>query len=106
MVLADEGIEVEVVDPRTLYPLDIETIVQSVAKTGRLLVTHEAPELYGFGAELIAQLTGRLWGSLQAAPRRLGGARTPIPYAENLERAVVPDTAQIASEVRALAGCP
>jgi pyruvate dehydrogenase E1 component beta subunit len=101
-VLARENIDVEVIDPRTLYPLDVDTLTASVAKTGRLLVAHEAPELYGFGGELIAQITRRVWGSLKAAPRRLGGARTPIPYAEDLERCVIPDTARLVSEVREL----
>jgi pyruvate/2-oxoglutarate/acetoin dehydrogenase E1 component len=99
-ILADEQIDVEVVDPRTLYPLDMDTIARSVAKTGRVLVAHEAPELYGFGGELVAQLTSRLWGALKTAPRRLGGARTPIAYAEALERAVVPDTARLVLEIR------
>jgi pyruvate dehydrogenase E1 component beta subunit len=101
-VLAQEDIDVEVVDPRTLFPLDIETLVASVKKTGRVLVAHEAPELYGFGGELVAQITRRLWGSLQAAPRRLGGARTPIPYAEGLEKQVVPDVARLIAEIREL----
>lgn len=101
-ILAAEHIEVEVVDPRTLFPLDMDTITASVAKTERVLVAHEAPELYGFGGELVAQLTRRLWGSLRAAPRRLGGARTPIPYAEGLEKAVVPDTAGLVAEIRDL----
>lgn len=101
-LLAAEGIDVEVVDPRTLFPLDMETIIASVAKTGRVLVAHEAPELYGFGGELVAQLTQRLWGSLRAAPRRMGGARTPIPFAEELEHAVVPTTASLVTELRDL----
>lgn len=99
-ILAAEQIEVEVVDPRTLYPLDMDTLARSVEKTGRVLVTHEAPELYGFGGELVAQLASRLWRSLRAAPRRLGGARAPIPYAEQLEKQVVPDTARLLAEIR------
>ncbi|GAA3716202.1 alpha-ketoacid dehydrogenase subunit beta [Streptomyces tremellae] len=101
-VLAAEGIGVEVVDPRTLYPLDIDTVTASAARTGRLLVTHEAPELFGFGAELAAQVGRRLWHTLRAAPRRLGGARTPVPYAEGLEAAVVPDTGLLVREIRDL----
>jgi pyruvate/2-oxoglutarate/acetoin dehydrogenase E1 component len=100
--LARDGIEIEIVDPRTLYPLDMDTIASSVVKTGRVLIAHEAPQLYGFGAELSAQLTATLWGSLKAPPHRLGGARTPIPYAENLERAVIPSTDGVATAVRRL----
>jgi pyruvate dehydrogenase E1 component beta subunit len=101
-ILAKEKIEVEVVDPRTLFPLDMETIAASAAKTKRVLIAHEAPELYGFGGEFVAQLTRRLWGSLRAAPRRLGGARAPIPFAEDLEKAVIPDTARLVAEIRDL----
>ncbi|MFC4312003.1 alpha-ketoacid dehydrogenase subunit beta [Steroidobacter flavus] len=101
-ILAAEQIEIEVVDPRTLYPLDMETIVASVTRTGRVLIAHEAPLLYGFGAELAAQLASRLWRSLKAPPQRLGGARTPIPYAEDLEKRVIPDVAAVVSAVRAL----
>ncbi|MET8206189.1 alpha-ketoacid dehydrogenase subunit beta [Streptomyces sp. NPDC005373] len=100
--LTADGISVEVVDPRTLYPLDIDTIIASAAHTGRVVVAHEAPELYGFGAELAAQLSRRLWGNLRAAPRRLGGARTPIPYAKGLETSVVPDTRLLVNEIKDL----
>lgn len=99
-ILAREGIEVEVVDPRTLYPLDMDTILASVEKTGRVVVVHEAPKLYGFGSELAAGISQVLWKALRSAPRRLGGARTPIPYAERLEHAVIPDTPTIISEIR------
>jgi pyruvate/2-oxoglutarate/acetoin dehydrogenase E1 component len=101
-ILAAEQIEVEIIDPRTLYPLDIETIVSSVARTGRVLIAHEAPALYGFGGELAAQLASRLWSSLKAPPRRLGGARTPIPYAEELEKLVVPDVDSVLAAIRTL----
>lgn len=101
-ILEQEGIDIEVIDPRTLYPLDIDTLTASTLKTGRLLVAHEAPEMYGFGGELIAQLTHRAWGKLKAAPRRLGGARAPIPYADVLEREVVPSTEQLLTVIREL----
>ena len=101
-VVAEDGIEIEVVDPRTIYPLDIETIGSSVLKTGRLLVAHEAPSMFGFGAEIVAAISQELWGSLRARPRRIGGARSPIPYSEPLERAVVPSTENIVLEIRAL----
>jgi pyruvate/2-oxoglutarate/acetoin dehydrogenase E1 component len=101
-ILAMEGIDVEIVDPRTLYPLDIDTLTASVAKTGRVLVTHEAPEMYGFGGEIIAQIVSNLWRSLRVAPRRLAGERTPIPYAEGLENSVVPNTQRLIDEIRDL----
>lgn len=100
--LAEQGVSVEVVDPRTLFPLDMDTIAASVRKTGRVLVAHEAPQLFGVGGELVAQLTQQLWGDLKAAPRRIGGARTPIPYAEALEYAVVPDVQGVAAQIREL----
>lgn len=101
-VLAAQDISVEVVDPRTLFPLDMDTIAASVRKTGRVLVAHEAPELFGFGGELVAQLTTRLWGELKAAPRRLGGARTPIPYVQVQESAVVPDLDAVVAEIQGM----
>ncbi|MGD0019090.1 MAG: pyruvate dehydrogenase complex E1 component subunit beta [Candidatus Limnocylindrales bacterium] len=103
-VLAVEGIEVELIDPRTLYPLDTDTIVRSVAKTGHLLVAHEAPEMYGWGAEVVARVVREGWTSLRSAPQVLGGARTPVPYAENLEQAVMPSAEQVVAAVRHLLG--
>jgi pyruvate/2-oxoglutarate/acetoin dehydrogenase E1 component len=88
---AERGVEAEVVDVRTLYPLDHDTIHASVRRTRRLVVVHEAPRLFGFGAELVADVVEACWDALDAPPARLGGDRTPIPYAEDLERLVVPD---------------
>lgn len=99
-ILSLEGVDVEIIDPRTLYPLDMNTILASVRKTRRVIVIHEAPELYGFGSELIARVSQELWSLLKTAPRRLGGARTPVPYAEQLEKAVLPDTLRIVAEIR------
>jgi pyruvate dehydrogenase E1 component beta subunit len=75
-----EGIETEVIDLRTLWPVDIETVVQSVKKTGRLVVVHEAPKACGFGAELITQICEHAFEHLQAPPRRVTGWDTPFPY--------------------------
>ena len=102
--LAEEGIEVELIDPRTLAPLDMDTIMASVRKTGRLLVAHEAPRQFGFGAEIVAEIAQTCTHYLHSAPRRIGGARTPIPFSEPLEKAVIPDVAEIISEVRILVG--
>ncbi|MFC2053978.1 alpha-ketoacid dehydrogenase subunit beta [Chloroflexota bacterium] len=99
--LAQEGIEVEVVDPRTLRPLDIETITNSVRKTGRLLVVHEACQTGGWAGEVIASVaSSRAFDYLDAPMRRLAGADVPIPYNRNLELAAVPQEQDIEREIR------
>jgi pyruvate/2-oxoglutarate/acetoin dehydrogenase E1 component len=99
--LAQDGIEVEVVDPRTLKPLDTETITQSVEKTGRALIVHEAPKTDGFGAEVSARITeGETFFYLEAPVRRLAGMDVPIPYNRELERGVVPQEEDIMEAVR------
>ena len=75
-----QGIEVEIVDLRTLWPVDIETIVASVKKTGRVLVVHEAPKTCGFGAELVALVNEKAFDHLEAPPARVCGFDTPFPY--------------------------
>ena len=77
--LAEDGIEVEVVDPRTLLPLDVETLAASVSKTGKVLIVHEAPKQSGFGAEIAAVIAEECLFDLDAPIRRLGGAFAPIP---------------------------
>lgn len=103
-ILAAEGIEVEVVDPRCLKPLDTETIIRSVSKTGRVLITHEAPITGGFGAELAAVIAGcEAFDYLDAPIRRLAGRDVPIPYNRGLERAAVPQVEDIVNAARSLA---
>ena len=75
-----EGIECEIIDLRTLWPVDIETIVASVEKTGRVIVVHEAPKTCGFGAELVALVNEHCFLSLEAPPVRVAGFDTPFPY--------------------------
>ncbi len=75
-----QGIACEIVDLRTLWPVDIETIVASVQKTGRLVVVHEAPRTCGFGAELVSLVTERAFDRLEAPPQRVCGFDTPFPY--------------------------
>lgn len=75
-----EGIETEIVDLRTLWPVDIDTIAASVEKTGRVIVVHEAPKTCGFGAELVALVNERCFLSLEAPPVRVAGFDTPFPY--------------------------
>jgi pyruvate/2-oxoglutarate/acetoin dehydrogenase E1 component len=102
--LAKEGIEVEVVDPRTLKPLDTETIIKSVAKTGRVLIVHEAPRTGGVGAELAAVIADSdAFDYLDAPIRRLAGRDIPIPYNRTLERATVPQVEDIVAAARKLA---
>jgi len=101
--LAQDGIEVEVIDPRTLKPLDTETITHSVAKTGRALIVHEAPKTCGFGAEVSARITeGETFFYLEAPVKRLAGMDVPIPYNRNLERGVVPQEEDIIEAVHEL----
>lgn len=102
--LAAEGIEVEIVDPRTLYPLDAQPIFDSVSKTGKLLVAHEAVETSGYGSEIVARVASSpAFDYLDAPIRRLGGKHMPIPYNRELERAAVPQVEDIVAEARALA---
>ena len=97
-----EGISVEVVDPRTLQPLDEETILASVRKTNRLLVVHEAWVKGGFGAEVAAMVIDKAFDYLDAPIARLGAPHTPMPYNDNLELEVIPSQERIAAAVRKL----
>ncbi len=101
--LAKEGIEVEMVDPRTLKPYDAETITQSVINTGRVLIVHEACKTGGFGAEIAAMISeGPAFAYLNAPVRRLAGLDIPIPYNRTLERNTVPQEETITAAVREL----
>ncbi|MBM4001314.1 MAG: dehydrogenase [Planctomycetes bacterium] len=101
--LAREGISAELIDPRTIAPLDIETILASVEKTGRLLIIDEGPAWGGFAAEVAAALASEGFDSLDAPIRRLHGAFLPTPYSPTLEAAVTPTTAMIRDAARSLA---
>jgi 2-oxoisovalerate dehydrogenase E1 component len=100
--LAAGGISVEVIDPRTVSPLDSATILQSVHKTGRLLIVDEAFAPFGLGAEVAARVIDAGFDDLDAPIRRLHGAFTPTPYSPPLEQAVVPQVADIERAIRAL----
>lgn len=101
--LAKEGIEVEIVDPRTLKPLDLPTIVQSVKKTGRVLIVHEAARTGGYGGELAAEIAeSEAFGYLDAPIVRLAGRDMPIPYNRNLEVHTVPQVEDIVEKARQL----
>ena len=102
--LVSEGIDCEVIDPRTLKPLDEKTIIASASKTGRVLIVHEAPITGGFGGELAALISGsEAFDYLDAPIRRLAGRNIPIPYNRILERATVPQIEDIEAAARELA---
>jgi 2-oxoisovalerate dehydrogenase E1 component len=100
--LASDGVDAEVIDPRSLAPLDIDTILASVAKTGRLLVVDEDYAACGMGAEIAAQIADLGFNDLDAPIRRLNTRPAPIPYSPPLEQALVPTPASIAEAVREL----
>ena len=82
---AAQGIETEVVDLRTLWPLDIDTIIQSVKKTGRVVVVHEAPKSCGLGSEIVSLVNEKAFLHLEAPPKRVTGFDTPFPYTLEME---------------------
>jgi 2-oxoisovalerate dehydrogenase E1 component len=94
-LLAEEGVSVELIDPRTVAPLDVETIRCSVQKTGRLLIVDEAFGPFGVGAEIAAQIADAGFDDLDAPVRRLNGKHSPTPYSATLEAAVVPNVQAI-----------
>jgi 2-oxoisovalerate dehydrogenase E1 component beta subunit len=102
-VLAEEGISVEVIDLRTLVPLDFDTIRASVEKTARAVVLHEAPRRLGYGAEIAAEIGERCFWSLDQPVTRIGALNTPIPTSPPLEDAMLPSTAQVIDTVRTVA---
>ena len=102
--LAEQGIEAEVVDPRTLVPLDMESIVESVKKTHRALVVHEAVRFCGVGAEIAAQITEEAFDYLDGPPLRIGAPFSPVPYSPVLEKAWIPDADQIVEKATSLVG--
>jgi pyruvate dehydrogenase E1 component beta subunit len=101
--LAQQGVSCEVIDPRTIRPLDIDTIVKSVKKTNRVVVAEESHPFCGVGAEISAEITERAFDYLDAPVRRISGADVPMPYAKNLETLAIPGVAQIVAAVRDVA---
>jgi len=102
--LARDGIEAEVLDPMTLVPLDEELILQSVRKTGRLVIVHEACRRAGYGAEIAAIVAEKALYDLDAPIKRVAAFNTPIPFAPKLEDFVIPDEQAIINGVRELLG--
>ncbi|MDN3508576.1 MAG: thiamine pyrophosphate-dependent enzyme [Candidatus Neptunochlamydia sp.] len=101
--LEDEGISVEIIDIRTLAPLDFATILQSIEKTNKALIIHEAPLTCGFGAEIAAQISEKAFEHLDSPIKRLGGLNTCVPYAKHLEDAVLPQKGDVEKAIRDLA---
>jgi 2-oxoisovalerate dehydrogenase E1 component len=101
--LSPEGISVEVIDLRTVAPLDMGPVLESVHKTSRILIAHEAVVPFGIGAEIAARVAREGFWSLDAPVERLGAAATPPPYAPELERAWLPGRIEIADAIRRLA---
>jgi pyruvate dehydrogenase E1 component beta subunit len=100
--LQQDGISVEVVDLRSLYPVDWETVLASVRRTRRALVLHEAPRFAGFGAELAATIQEKLFGDLIGPVLRLGAKHAPIPFSPPLEKALLPSANDIKAALRRL----
>lgn len=104
--LAEDGIDIEVIDPRTLAPFDLETIVASVKRTGRLVLVDESTLHGGFTGFVAAEVTRLAFEELTCAPLRLGVADCPVPYSWTLEQAIFPDAAAISASVRELVATP
>ena len=98
--LSTDGVEAEVIDLRSLVPMDVETIVDSVSRTGRAVVAHEAVVSFGAGAEVAARITEATFGLLQAPVVRVGAPPVPMPFSPPLEAAAIPDADRIAAAVR------
>lgn len=98
-----QGVMCEVIDPRTIRPLDIETIIASVKKTNRVVIAEESHPFCGVAAEISAEITERAFDYLDAPVRRVSGADVPMPYAKNLEQLAIPGAEQIIAAVREVA---
>jgi len=102
--LAGEGVEAEVIDLRSLVPLDTKTVMESVARTRRAVIAHESWRFGGFGSELAAEITEQLFETLDAPVARVGAKSAPIPFSPPLEEAVVPGAQNIVEGVRSVVG--
>ena len=102
--LAGEGVQVELIDLRTIAPVDESTLLKSVAKTGRAVVVHEAVRSFGVGAEIAALLQEHLFSDLKAPVQRVGANHSPVPFAKTLEMAFVPQQSTIEAAIRKALG--
>lgn len=103
-VLGAEGVQAEVIDLRTLKPLDLDAILGSIAKTNRAVIVHEAHRFCGFGAELAATIQEAVFSELDAPIQRVAALDAPIPYSRNLERAVLPQVESVVTAARRALG--
>ena len=101
--LEKQGVSCEVIDPRTIRPLDIDTIIQSVKKTNRVVIAEESHPFCGVAAEIGAEINERAFDYLDAPVKRVSGADVPMPYAKNLEDLAIPSVDQIVAAVREVA---
>ena len=101
--LEQQGVSCEVIDPRTIRPLDIDTIIESVKKTNRVVVAEESHPICGVGAEISAEIMERAFDYLDAPVKRVSGVDVPMPYAKNLEKLAIPDVERIVAAVREVA---
>jgi pyruvate dehydrogenase E1 component beta subunit len=101
--LEKDGVSCEVIDPRTIRPLDIETIIESVKKTNRVVLAEESHPVCSVNAEISAQIMEHAFDYLDAPVKRVSGADVPMPYAKNLEQLAVPDVQQVIAAVREVA---
>jgi pyruvate dehydrogenase E1 component beta subunit len=99
VLLEEHSVDAEVVDLRTLVPLDIDSVLRSVAKTRRAVVCHEAWTFGGFGAEIASQINEHLFGELAAPVLRVGAQSAPIAFSPPLERALVPEASEVVQAV-------
>src|SRR3990172_2805347 len=97
-----EGIRIELVDPRTIKPLDVETLARSVAKTHRAVIVEEGYRFAGVGAQIADDLYGRCFDELDAPIARVTHTENPLPYAKNLEAASLPGIAQVVEACKAV----
>ncbi len=96
----DEGVSVEVIDPRTIKPLDMDTIVNSVKKTNRLVIAEESHYFASVGAEISQQIMEHAFDYLDAPVKRISTAEAPMPYAKNLEELALPSVERIVAGIK------
>jgi pyruvate dehydrogenase E1 component beta subunit len=100
--LAKDGIETEIIDMRTLRPLDTATVIQSVRKTNRLVTVEQGWPVCSIGSEICAQVTSEAFDWLDAPPTKVTGKDVPMPYAANLEKLALPHTEDVIAAVKAV----
>src|SRR5438093_3987977 len=98
--LEKDRVSCEVIDPRTIRPLDLDTIIESVKKTNRVVIAEESHPFCGIGAEISAEIAERAFDYLDAPVKRVSAADVPMPYAKNLEQLAIPDFEKLVAAVR------